>query len=121
MENKNNIVFISMKQQSRRKKAQYLQNWIRKKLLKTFKHLKKSDVHVAKTGEHGIDIKLSRIGKRLVPYQIEAKNTERFKTIYNFYKQGQKYGDLNTVLIVKQNSYKPLVIIDAEHFFDLIK
>jgi deoxyribodipyrimidine photolyase-like uncharacterized protein len=74
-----------MKQQSRRKKAQYLQNWIRKKLLKTFKHLKKSDVHVAKTGEHGIDIKLSRIGKRLVPYQIEAKNTERFKTIYNLF------------------------------------
>lgn len=110
-----------MKQQSRRKKAQVLQNWIRKKLLKTFKHLKKTDVRVAKTGEHGIDIKLSRIGQRLVPYQIEAKNAERFKTIYSFYKQGQKYGELHTVLIIKQNTYQPLVIIDANHFFDLIK
>jgi hypothetical protein len=110
-----------MKQQYRWKKAQYLQNWIKKKLLKTFKHLKKSDIRVAKTGEHGIDIKLSRIAKRLVPYQIEAKNTQRFKTIYTFYKQGKKYGDLETVLIIKQNTYQPLVIIDANHFFNLIK
>ena len=36
---------------------------MRNKLLKTFPHLKEVDVDVAKTGENGPDIKLSRIAK----------------------------------------------------------
>jgi len=74
-----------MKTQSRKAKGRRLQNLVAKKILKTFKHLKKEDVQVAIMSERGPDIKLSRIAKRLVPLQIECKNQQKMKTVYNFY------------------------------------
>ena len=76
-----------MKTQSRKAKGRRLQNLVAKKILKTFKHLKKEDVQVAIMSERGPDIKLSRIAKRLVPLQIECKNQQKMKTVYDFYSQ----------------------------------
>ena len=50
-----------MKQSSRRKKGKVLQNLVRDKILKFFPHLRKKDVDVARNGENGADIKLSKV------------------------------------------------------------
>ena len=112
-----------MKQSSRTKKGKLLQNLVRDKILKTFKpHLKKSDVVVAQTGETGADIKLSRIGARLCPFSFETKNQERLSTLYGWYDQSDRNsGKLEPVLIIKQNGRKPLVVINMNLFFELIK
>ena len=56
-----------MKPEYTSRKGRKLQNFLRNKLLKAFPHLKENDIDVAKTGENGPDIKLSRIAKRLIP------------------------------------------------------
>ena len=44
------------------------------------------------------------------------------KTIYDFYNQAYKNsGKLEPVLVMKMNTREPLVVIDFEHFIDLIK
>ena len=73
-----------MKQSSRRKKGKVLQNLVRDKILKFFPHLRKKDVDVARNGENGADIKLSKVAKCLVPYSFETKNQEKMKTIYDW-------------------------------------
>ena len=59
--------------------------------------------------------------RRVIPYQFECKNQEKFATLYSFYKQGRKHGRLEPVLVCKMNDNKPLAVIDLEHFFEIIK
>ena len=111
-----------MKQSSRRKKGKVLQNLVRDKILKFFPHLRKKDVDVARNGENGADIKLSKVAKCLVPYSFETKNQEKMKTIYDWLDQADRNsGKLEAVLVIKQNSRRPLVVIDMETFFELIR
>ena len=110
-----------MKQNSRRAKGKKLQKILRDKLLKAFPHLHQGDIRVAKTGENGEDLKLSRIGRRLIPYQFECKNQQKFKTIYSFWDQSVRHGKYEPVLVVKQNSRRSLAVIDLDQFIDLIK
>jgi len=103
------------------RKGRKLQNLLREKILKTFRHLRKSDVHVAGTGANGPDLRLSRIAKRLVPFQFECKAQQRMKTIYSWHKQSKKNTNLDGVLVMRMNGKNPLVVIDMDLFFDLIK
>ena len=109
-----------MKQSSRKKKGKLLQNLVRDKILKTFRHLKKKDVDVAQTGEPGIDIKLSKTARRLVRHSFETKNQERMATIYQWYDQADKNAKDEPVLVIKQNGRRPLVVVDLDHFFNQI-
>ena len=110
-----------MRNPSRKAKSTKLQNMVRAKILKAFPHLKKRDVDTAKEGQAGPDIILSRIAKKLVPYNFEIKSQNRMKTIYDFYKQASKRTKLEPVVVMKMNSREPLVVLDVDHFFDLIR
>ncbi len=103
------------------RKGRKLSKLVADKILKTFRHLKKADVRVAATGVNGPDIKLSRIAKRLVPYQFECKAQNRLKTVWKWKKQSDKNTNLDGVLVMKMNGKNPLVVIDMDLFFDLIK
>jgi len=110
-----------MKQRSRRAKGKKLQRIVRDKLLKALPHLHPVDIRVAKTGENGEDIKLSRIARRLIPYQFEAKSQQKFKVLYSFYDQAGRHGKHEPALIIKQNTRRALAVIDLDQFIDLIK
>ena len=110
-----------MKQTSRRAKGKKLQKILRDKLLKAFPHLHPIDIRVAKTGENGEDLKLSRIARRLIPFQFEAKSQQKFKTLYSFWDQSVRHGKYEPVLVVKQNSRRSLAVIDLDQFVHLIK
>ena len=103
------------------RKGRKLQNLVRNKLLKTFPHLKDCDVEVARTGENGPDVKLSRIAKRLIPYQFETKAQQRMKTIYSWHRQASKKTNLDGAVVMKSNGKDPLVVINLDLFLDLIK
>ena len=110
-----------MKQNSRRSKGRLLQIIVRDKLLKAFPHLNPIDLQVGKNGTNGEDLKISRIGRRLIPFQFEMKNQQKLLTLYKFFRQAQKHGKHEPVLVVKLNSRKPLAVIDLDQFIDLIK
>ena len=110
-----------MKQTSRRAKGKKLQKILRDKLLKAFPHLHQIDIRVAKVGQQGEDLKLSRIARRLISYQFEMKNQEKFKTIYYFWDQSVRHGKYEPVLVIKQNTRRALAVIDLDQFIDLIK
>ena len=103
------------------RKGRKLQNLVRNKLLKTFPHLKETDIQVARTGENGPDIKLSRIARRLIPYQWEIKSQQRMKTIYSWHRQASKKTNLDGAVVMKSNGKDPLVVINLDLFLDLIK
>jgi len=104
------------------RKGRKLQKLVADKILKTFRpNLKKSDVRVAGTGVNGPDIRLSKNGTRLCPFQFEAKSQNRMKTIYKWKRQSEKNTNLDGVLVMKSNGKKPLVVMDMDLFFDLIK
>ena len=109
-----------MKNKSRKQKGRRLQNYVRDRLLKTFKHLRKKDVEVAVMSQPGADIILSKVGKKLIPYDFECKNQEKMKTIYQWYNQAKRHGDLEPVLVMKQNSREELVVVSLDHFLKLI-
>jgi len=110
-----------MRNSSRKAKSTKLQNLVRAKIFKAFPHLKKRDVDTAKEGQSGPDIILSRIGAKLCPYNFEVKSQNRMKTIYDFYKQASKKTRLEPVVVMKMNSREPLVVLDLDHFFTLIR
>ena len=103
------------------RKGLKLQKEVREKILKTFRHLRKSDVRVPGIGVNGADLVLSRIAKRLCPFQFEVKSQQRMKTIYKWKRQSEKNTNLDGVLVMRMNGKNPLVVINMDLFFDLIK
>ena len=83
--------------------------------------LRPTDVTVAKTGENGCDVKLSKIAKRILPYQFECKYQERLSTLHRWFNQSRKHGRLEPMLVVKMNDKKPLLVMDLDHFFEIVK
>lgn len=108
-----------MKDTSR--KGRRLTNKVRDKILKTFKHLRADDVVVASVGQQGPDIRLSKTAGRLFPYQVECKSRERFAEIMKWWRQTKKHGNKEPLLIIKMNKSEPLVLLDLDHFFELVE
>ena len=71
-------------------------------------------------GVNGVDVQFSTAAYKKFPYDIECKNTERTKTIYNYYEQAIDHTNGGEPLvIIKMNRQKPLAIVDAEHFMEM--
>ena len=110
-----------MKTRSRKIKSKRLSNYVRKKILKAFPHLKQKDVMLPKDGQIGPDFILSKNAKKLLLHQFELKNQEKMYTLYKWFDQASKNTKLDGVVICKRNGSDPLAIIDLDHFIDLIK
>ena len=104
---------------SRKAKGRRLQNWVRDSLRGLFLTLTDDDVRVAIMGETGSDIKLSKTAKKLFPYDIECKNTEGWKKVYDAYDQADGHADDRPLVFIKMNRRNPLVIVDAKFFLKL--
>ena len=104
---------------SRKAKGRRLQNWVRDSLRGLFLTLTDDDVRVAIMGETGSDIKLSKTAKKLFPYDIECKNTEGWKKVYDAYDQADGHGEDQPLVFIKMNRRNQLVLVDAKHFMRL--
>ena len=113
-----------MSPRSAKAKGRKLQTWVVEKLLSVFKRLTPLDVRSTPMGVNGVDVQLSSSAYRKFPYNIECKNTDRMRTIYNYYEQAISHDlidkDGEPLLILKMNRQKPLVVVDAEHFIELV-
>ena len=104
---------------SRKAKGRRLQNWVRDSLRGLFLALTDDDVKVAIMGERGADVKLSMRAKNVFTYDIECKNTEGWKKMYDAYDQASSHGNDQPLVFIKMNHRNPLAIVDAKHFMRL--
>ena len=110
-----------MNNKSRKAKGRILQNLVRDKVQKLFPSLGKDDIRTSLMSENGADVKLiSLMARKLMPYDIETKNREEYKTIYKHYKHACKHGNSQPLLVIKMNRENPLAVIDLDHFMELL-
>lgn len=104
-----------MTPQSAKSKGRRLQQWVRDQLLK-HPTLEKDDVKSTSMGAGGEDVQLSPAARVVFPFQIECKNKKTY-SVYKDYKQACEHGNYTPVLVIKQDQHTPLVVVDAEWFF----
>ena len=105
---------------TRKAKGKRLQKFVCNLILKYHTILEDKDVQSIRMGRKGEDIQLSEKAKKFIPYSIECKNQEKMKYLWNSYEQAvSNANQLEPMVVLKINQKKPLVLIDAEHFFKL--
>jgi hypothetical protein len=109
-----------LKPQSAKAKGRILQKWVRDAILTAFTKLEPDDVKSTSMGASGEDVQLSPAARKLVPYQIECKN-KATSQIHTYYEQAKTHGKYEPLVIVKMDYKEPLAIVNAEHFFNLLK
>ena len=109
-----------MKTSSAKQKGRLLQQWLVVQLLKRFTTLEQGDIVNTSMGAQGEDVKLSPAARKLIPMQFECKSLAKV-AVYQHMEQAKTHGLFDPVVIIKQNHSKPLAVLDAELFFDLLK
>lgn len=109
-----------MKPRSAKNKGKKHQNWVRDLLLSLSKDLDETDIKSTTMGEKGEDIQLSSAARKQWPFQIECKSKAKY-SVYKDYAQASSHGRHEPILVIKQNDNKPLVVCDAEWFFENYK
>lgn len=110
-----------MKPRSAKAKGRKLQNNVRDLIQEHFPQLHPDDVVSTQMGGAGVDIQLSPAARKVFPYSIECKNTEKLN-IWAALEQAEtnvKDGT-HAAVFFKRNHSKTYVTIDADHFFELI-
>lgn len=112
---------------SNKAKGRRLQYWVAEKVAQllgvTFDQQDDlCPVHSREMGQSGSDtfIRDKELAKKF-PYSIECKNTEKVN-LYAFIEQAKsntKEGQ-QWLVVHKKNRSKPVVIVDADHFFELL-
>ena len=102
-------------------KGRRLQQQVRDKVLKTYPSLEPDDCKSTAMGQGGEDVQLSPAARKLFPYSIECKSRKTL-SLYDWYDQAKNNSNNSEpLLIVKKDYSKPLVVIDMEHFFNLME
>ena len=109
-----------MKPQSAKAKGRKLQQWVRDQILQRFPMLSTDDVRSTSMGASGEDVQLSSAARSVFPFQVECKNRKAI-AVFKDYEQAQTHGLVEPLVVLKQNNSKPLVLVDAEYFFNLVK
>lgn len=113
-----------MKPQSAKAKGRTLQQWVCQKVseLTGFAYGKDCPIESRPMGQSGVDVRLEEDVLKVFPFSIECKNQEKWSllTWVEQAKQNRKEGTY-WLLVVKKNRIKPIVIMDAEEFFELLK
>lgn len=109
-----------MTPQSAKAKGRRLQQWVRNQLLIIAPTLEEDDVRSTSMGNTGEDVQLSPAARKIFPVQIECKNKAKY-SVYKDYKQACEHGSHTPVLVIKQDNDKPLVVVDAQWFFNYMK
>lgn len=111
-----------MKTASGKAKGRKLQQVVRDKILEAFPMLEPDDVKSTSMGAGGEDVQLSPAARKLMPYSIECKARASI-SVYAWYQQAKTNAPkgMEPLLVIKQNYGKPLVVVDLDHYMELVK
>lgn len=110
-----------MRVSSKKAKGRRLQDDIVESLYKSFGCLQEGDIKSAIIGEHGVDVKLSPAAQKIIPFDIEAKNTEKL-SIWSAIQQSEKNAKNGRIplVIFKRNRSKIYAIIEWDNLLKLV-
>ena len=112
---------MSISTASRKAKGRRLQQFIRDLILSLNPELEEDDCKSTSMGAGGEDVQLSPAARKLVPLSIECKSVAKFAG-YKYLDQADSNSkEYQPVAVVKANHRKPIVLVDAEYFFQLMK
>jgi hypothetical protein len=94
---------------------------VRDKLITLF-GLSDEDIRSTSMGAGGEDILFSPVAARRMGISVECKSRDRI-AVYGYYEQAKENCPTNreAVVVIKQNRAKPLVVVDAEYYFNLLE
>ena len=109
---------------SRKAKGRELQQWACKKISYLIEKAWGPDEQIAskEMGQKGIDVRLVGEARELFPWSIECKRQENW-SIHSWIKQakGNQMPSTDWLLIARRNREDPVVILDADVFFDILR
>ena len=109
-----------MKTQSAKAKGRRLQQWFRDLLIEELE-VHPEDIESRSMGAGGEALIMARAARAKFPYSIECKNQESVNVWKSYDQAKENSGNYEPIVIIKRNKSKPLVLIDAEHFVNLLK
>ena len=110
-----------MKPQSAKAKGRKLQQWVRDLILESWTDLEEDDVRSTSMGAGGEDVQLSPAARRHFPYSVECKSVEKLNVWGAYEQAAANSGKHEPLLVMKKNRKKPLVVLDAEAFMELVR
>ena len=109
-----------MKTQSRKAKGRRLQQQYRELLIEKL-GIDPEDIESRAMGSGGEDLIMSKAARNKFPYSIECKNQESLNIWKAWDQANGNKGLYEPMVVIKKNGVRPLVVLDAENFLDMIK
>ena len=107
-----------MKTQSAKAKGRRLQQWFRDLLIEKL-NIHPEDIESRSMGAGGEDLIMARAAREKFPYSVECKNQEKINLWESYNQAQQNSKNHEPVVILKRNTSKPLILVDAEYFVKL--
>jgi hypothetical protein len=79
------------------------------------------DVESRSMGAGGEDLIMARAAREKFPYSIECKNQESLNIWKAWEQANGNKGMYEPLVVIKKNGVRPLVVLDAENFLDMIR
>ena len=111
---------MMMKTQSRKAKGRRLQQQFMQLLIEKL-DIDPEDIESRSMGAHGEDLIMSKAARNKFPYSIECKNQERMNIWSAWDQANENKGMYEPLVVIKKNGVRPLVLLDAENFLEMIK
>lgn len=115
---------MTIKTSSAKAKGRRLQQWVCEKVSNLLGLSWGPDEMIAsrEMGQNSTDVRLIGEAKERFPYSVECKAQEKM-SVPAWVRQAKanELKDTNWLLFTKRNREKPLVILDAEVFFEILK
>ena len=109
-----------MKTSTAKAKGRRLQQWMRDLLIEELA-VDPEDIESRPMGSQGEDLIMARAAREKFPFSIECKNQESLNVWRAWEQALANSGKYDPILVIKKNKVKPLVVVDAEYFVNLIK
>ena len=109
-----------MKTQSRKAKGRRLQQQFMQLLIEKL-DIDPEDIESRAMGSGGEDLIMSKAARHKFPYSIECKNQESLNIWKAWEQANGNKGLYEPLVVIKKNGVRPLVVLDAENFLDMIK
>ena len=109
-----------MKTQSRKAKGRRLQQQFMQLLIEKL-DIDPEDIESRSMGAGGEDLIMSKAARTKFPYSIECKNQEKLNIWAAWEQANGNKGVYEPLVVIKKNGVRPLVVLDAVNFLDMIK
>ena len=105
----------SAKAKGRRLQQQFMQLLIEKL------DIDSEDIESRSMGAGGEDLIMSKAARNKFPYSVECKNQEKLNIWAAWDQANGNKGLYEPLVVIKKNGVRPLVVLDAENFLEMIK